>query len=170
MHCIMKIFYNSIWVVTLLKLWRNVSVQFSYSVVSDSLRPRGLQHTRLPCPSATPRAYSNSCPSSWWCHLTISSSVSPFSSFLQSFPALESFPMSQFFASGGQVLEFQLHISPSNEYLRITSFRIDRLDLLAVQGTLKSLLNTTVQKHQFFGTQLSLWSNAHNHTRLLEKP
>ena len=76
-------------------------------------------------------------PSSWWCHPTILSSVIPFSSCLQSFPATGSFPMSQFFASGGQVLEFQLYISPSNEYLRITSFRIDRLDLLAVQGTLK---------------------------------
>ena len=78
------------------------SVQFSYSVVSDSLRPHGLQHTRLPCPPPTPRAYSNSCSSSWWCHPTISSSVIPFSSCLQSFPASGSFPMSQFFASGGQ--------------------------------------------------------------------
>ena len=77
------------------------SVQFSCSVVSDSLRPCGLQYARLPCPSPTPRAYSNSCPSSEWCHPTISSSVVPFSC-LQSFPASGSFPMSQFFASGGQ--------------------------------------------------------------------
>ena len=78
------------------------SVQFSCSIVSDSLRPRGPQHARLPCPSPTPRAYSNSCPSSWWHHPTISSFVAPFSSRLQSFPASGSFPMSQFFASGGQ--------------------------------------------------------------------
>ena len=78
------------------------SVQFSCSVVSDSLRPYGLQHTRLPCPSPTPRACSNSCPSSRWCHPTISSSVVPFSFCLQPFPASGSFPMSQFFASGGQ--------------------------------------------------------------------
>ena len=79
------------------------SVQFSRSVVSDSLSPHGLQHARLPCPSATPGAYLNSCPVSWWCHPTISSSIVPFSYHLQSFPALGSFfPMSQFFTSGGQ--------------------------------------------------------------------
>ena len=78
------------------------SVQFSHSVVSDSLQPHGLQHTRLPCPSPTPGAYSNSCPLSQWCHPSISSSVLPFSSHLQSFPASGSFPMSQFFASAGQ--------------------------------------------------------------------
>ena len=80
----------------------NRSVQFSCSVVSDSLWPRGRQHARLPCPSPTPGACSNSCPLSWWCHPTISSSVALFSSCLQSFPASGSFPMSQFFASGGQ--------------------------------------------------------------------
>ena len=78
------------------------SVQFSHLVVLDSLRPHGLQHARPPCPSPTPRVYSDSCPLSWWCHPTISSSVVPFSSRLQSFPAKGSFPMSQFFASGGQ--------------------------------------------------------------------
>jgi len=78
------------------------SVQFSHSVMSDSLQPHGLQHTRPPCPSPTPKAYSNSCPSCQWCHPTISSSVIPFSSCLQFFPASGSFPMSQFFASGGQ--------------------------------------------------------------------
>ena len=82
-----------------------LSVQFSHSDVSDSLQPHGLQHTRLACPSPTPGACSNSCPSSWWCHPTISSSVIPFSSCLQSFPASGSFPMSQFFASGGQSIE-----------------------------------------------------------------
>ena len=78
------------------------SVRFSHSVVSGSLWPHGLQHARLPCPSPTPRAYSNSCPLSWWCHPTISSSVVPFSSHPQSFPASGSFPMSQFFTSGDQ--------------------------------------------------------------------
>ena len=82
------------------------SVQFSCSIVSNSLRPHGLQHARPPCPSPAPRVYSNSCPLSWWCHPTISSSVIPFSSHLQSFPASGSFQMSQFFTS--QVLEFQL--------------------------------------------------------------
>ena len=108
--------------------------------MSDSLRTHGLQHARLPCPLLTPGACSNSYPSSWWCHQTISSSVIPFFSCLLSFPASGSFQMSQFFASGGQILEFQLRISPSNEYLGLISLRMDRLDLLAVQGTLKSLL------------------------------
>ena len=78
------------------------SVQFSHSVLSDSLRPHGLQHTRLPCPSTTPRAYSNSCPLSQWCHPTMSLSVSPLSSYLQSLPASGSLPMGQSFSSGGQ--------------------------------------------------------------------
>ena len=82
--------------------WTPISVQFSCSVVSNSLRPHGLQDTRLPCPSPTARAYSNSCPSSWWCHPTISSFVIPFSSCIQSFPAPGSFQMSQLFTSGGQ--------------------------------------------------------------------
>ena len=84
------------------------SVQFSHSVVSDSFQPHGLHHTRLPCPSPTPRAYSNSCPSSWWCHPTISSSVVPFSSCPQSFPASGSFQMSQFLSSDGKRIDFQL--------------------------------------------------------------
>ena len=79
--------------------------------MSDSLPPHGLQHARLPCPSPTPGDYSNSCPSSWWCHPTISSSFAPFSSCLQSFPASESFPMSQFFASGGQCIEIKASAS-----------------------------------------------------------
>ena len=117
------------------------SVQFSRSMVSDSLQPHGLQQTRLPCPSPTPRAYSNSCPLSWWCHLTISSSVVPFSSRLQSFPASGSFQMSQFFTSGGpKYWSFSFSISPSSEYLALISFRMDWLDLLIVQWTLKSLL------------------------------
>ena len=116
--------------------------QFSHSVVSDSFWLHGPQLTRLPCPSSTPRACSNSYPSSWWCHPTISSSVVPFFSFcLQSFPASGSFLMSQFFVSGGQSTGAAASsISPSNEYSGPNSFRIDCFDLLAVQGTLKSLL------------------------------
>ena len=117
------------------------SDQFSLSVMSDSLQPHGQQHARLPCPSPTPRACSHSCPSSWWCHPIISSSVVPFSSCLQSFPASGSFQMSQFFASGGQSIGASASaISPSNEYSWLKSFRMDWFDLLAVQGTLKSLL------------------------------
>ena len=96
-----------------------------------------LQHTRLPCPSPTPRAYWNSCPLSWWCHPTISSSVISFSSHLQSFPASGFFLVSQFFASGGQ--SFSFSISSSNAYSGLIAFRIDWLDLLGVQGTRKSL-------------------------------
>ena len=117
------------------------SVQFNCSVVSNSLWLQGLLHTRPPCPSPTPRVYSNSCPLSRWSHPTISSSVVPFSSHLQSFPASGSFPMNQFFPSGGQSIKsFSFSISPSNEYSRLIFFRMDWLDLLAVQGTLKSLL------------------------------
>ena len=117
------------------------SVQFSCSVVSDSLRPHGLQHTRPPCLSPTPGVYSNSCPSHQWCHPTISSYVIPFSSRLQSFPASGSFPISQFFTSGGQTTgSFSFSISTSSEYSGLTSFRIDWFDCLTVQKTLKSLL------------------------------
>ena len=114
------------------------SVQFSHSVMSDSLRPHGLQHTRPPCPSPTPEVYSNSCLLSRWCHPVIASSIVPFSFHLQSVPASGSFRMSQFFTSGGQSIGFSA--SATNEYSGLISFRIDWLDLLAVQGTLKSLL------------------------------
>ena len=117
------------------------------------------------------KVHSNSCPLTRWCHPTISSSVIPFSSCLRSFPASGSFPMSQFFPSCGQSISFSLNISPSNEYSGLISFRMDWLDLLAVQGTLKRVFsNTTVQKIQFFCAQLSLWSNSHIHTWLMEKP
>ena len=116
------------------------SFQFTYSVMSNTLWPHGLQHSRLPCPSATPRAYSNSGPSSRWCHPTISSSDVLFSSCLQSFPASGSFPMSQFFASGGQSIGVSVSASVLPMNTRTDSFRIDWFDLLAVQGTLKSLL------------------------------
>ena len=115
------------------------SVQFSCSVKSDSLQPHGLQHASLLCPSPTPRAYSNSCPSSQWCYTTISSSVIPIYSCLQSFPASGSFPMSQFFTSGGQSIVVSASVLP----IHIQEwFPLGWTDwnLLAVKGTLKSLL------------------------------
>ena len=124
--------------------------------MSDSLRSHGLQHTRLPCPSPTLRTYSNSCPSSQWCHLTISSSVIPFSSCLQSFPASGSFQMSQFFTSGGQ----NLGVSASTSVLPINIqdwFPLGWTGLISLQSKRLSRVcfNTTVQKHQFFSAQLS---------------
>ena len=133
--------------------------QFSRSVVSNSLQPHELQHTRAPCPSSTPRVHSNSCPLSWWCHQAISSSVIPFSSCSQSLPASESFPKSQLFAWGGQSIGVSALASvlPMN----MISFSMDWLDLLAVQGTLKSLFQhhsskASVLWHSaFFTVQLS---------------
>ena len=114
--------------------------------MSDSLRPHGLQHTRLPCPSLSPGACSNSCPLSRWCHPTILSSVVPFSSCVQSFPASGSFLMSQLFPSGGQRIGASAweSVLPMNEYSRLISFKMDWLDLLVVQLTLKSFLNSSV--------------------------
>ena len=130
------------------------SVQFSRSVMSDSLRPHGLQHARPPCPSPTPGACSYSRPSSRWCHPTILSNVVPFSC-LQSFPASGSFPVSQFFTSDGQSIgSFSFSMSPCNEYSGLISFRIDWLELLGVQGTLKSLLQHHSSKASF------LWHSA----------
>ena len=131
------------------------SVQFSRSV--DSLRPHGLQQARLPCPSPTPRAYPNSCPLSWWCHPTISSSVVPFSSCPQSFPASESFPMSQLSTSGGQ----SIGISASTSVLPMNiqdPFPLGWTSWISLQskGLSRVFSNATVQKHQFFGSQLSL--------------
>ena len=147
------------------------SVQFSRSVVSDSLWPHGLQHARLLCLSPTPRVYSNSRPLSWWCHPTISSYVIPFSSRLQSFPASGSFQMSQLFASGGQTIgSFSFSISPSNEYSGLTFFRIDWFCLPAVQGTLKSLLQHHSSKASILRCSAFFKSNSHIHTWLLEKP
>ena len=143
-------------------LWRIVSVQFNHSVVSDSQRPHGLQHASPPCPSPTPRDYSNSHPQSQSCPPTISSTVIPFSSHLQSFPASGSFPVSQLFPSGGQSIgSFSFSTSSSNDYSGLSSFRIDRFDILAVQGTLKSLLQhhnskASIPPHSaFFMVQLS---------------
>ena len=129
------------------------SVQFSHSVVSDSLQPPGLQHTRLLCPSPTPRACSNSCSSSRWCHPAISSSVIPFSC-LQSFLASGSFSTSQLFASGGQ----SIGVSASTSVLPMNTqdwFPLGLIDWIS-KGLSRVFSNTTVQKHQFFGAQLSL--------------
>ena len=122
------------------------------------------------CLSPSPRAYSNSCLLSRWCHSTILSSVVPFPFCLQSFLASGSFPMSRLCIRWPKYWSFRVSISPSNEYSGLISFRMDWLDLLAVQGTLKSLLQHQSSKHQFFGAQPSLWFNSHIHIRLLEKP
>ena len=132
------------------------SVQFSHSVVSNSL-PHGLQHTRLPCPSPTPRVCSNSCPLSQWCHTNNSSSVIPFSSHLQSFQASGSFPTCQFFASGGQ----SIGVSASASILPLNIqnwFPLGWTDWISLQskGLSRVFSNTIVQKHQFFSAQLSL--------------
>ena len=132
------------------------SVQFSHSVVYDSLLPPGLQHARPPCWSPTPRFYSNSCPLSRWWHWTISSSVVPFSSCLQSFPALRSFQMSHFFTSGGQ----SIGVSAPATLLPMNIqdwFPLGWNHWISLQskGLSRVFSNTTVQKHQFFGAQLS---------------
>ena len=131
------------------------SVQFNCSVMSSSLWPHGLQQARPPCPSPTPRVYSNSCPLSWWCHPTISSSVIPFSSCPQSFPASGAFQMSQFFASGGQSIG--VSASASVFPMNIQDwFPLGWTDWISLQskGLSRVFSNTTAQKHQFFGAQL----------------
>ena len=144
---------------TIVQAWGRVLVQpqFSPSVVSNSLRPHELQHTRPPCPAPTPGVYSNSSPLSQWCHPTISSSVIPFSSCPQSFPASGSFPMSQFFLSDG----WSIGVSASTIVLPIITQ--DWIPLgwtgwisLQSKGLSSIFSNTTVHKHQFFGPQLSL--------------
>ena len=146
------------------------SVQFTSVTQScPTLQSHGMQYARPPCPSPTPRVYSNSCPLSQWCHPTISSSVVPFSSHLQFFPASGSFQMSQFFASGGQ----SIWVSASASVLPMNSqdwFPLGWTGWISLQSKEFSRVfsNTTFQKHQFFGAQLSLWSNFHIHT--LEKP
>ena len=144
--------------------------QFSHSVVSDSLRPHELQHSRLPYPSPTPRACSNSCPSSQWRHPNIASFVIPFSSCLQSFPASGSFQMSQYFPSGGQ----SIGVSASALVLPMNIqdwFPLGLTGWISLQskGISRVFSNTTVQNHQFFGSQLSSQSNSHIHTWPLGK-
>ena len=142
------------WMHGIIKLY---SVQFSRSVVSESLRPHESQHARSPCPSQTPGVYSNSCPPSRWCHPTISSSVIPLSSQLLTFPASESFPMSHFLASSGQ----SIGVSASTSVLPMNIqdwFPLGWTGWISLQskGLSRVLSNTTVQKHQFFGAQPSL--------------
>ena len=151
--------------------YRFSSVQFSRSVMSDSLQPRELQHARPPCPSRTPGVHSDSCPSSQWCHPAISSSVVPFSSYPQSLPASESFPMSQLFTWGGQ----SNRVSALASSLPKKSQGWSPLEWtgwisLQSKGLARVFSNTTVQKHQFFGAQPSSQSNSHIHTWPLEKP
>ena len=147
------------------------SVQFSRSVMSDSLWSHGLQQARPPCPSPAPRAYLNSCPSSSWCHPTTSSSVVPFSSCLQSFPALGSFLMSRFSTSGGR----SIGVSVSASVLPMSIwdwFPLGLTGWISLQSKGLSIVfsNTKVKKLQVFGTQLSLQSNSHIHTWVREKP
>ena len=152
--------------------WSNFSsVQFSRSVMSDSLQPHESQHARPPCPSPTPGVHPNPCPTSWWCHPTISSSVVPFSSCPQSFPPSGSFQMSQLFASGGQ----SIRVSASASFLPMNTQDWSPLGWtgwisLQSKGLSRVFSNTTVQKHQFFNAQSCLWSNSHIYTWLLEKP
>ena len=137
------------------------SVQFSRSVASNSLQPHKPQHTRLPCPSSAPGVHPNPCPLSRWCYPIISSSVVPFSFCPQSFPTWGSFQMSQLFTSGGQYWSFSFNIIPSNEHPGLTSFRMDWLDLLAVQGILKGLFQhhsskaSILRRSAFFTVQPS---------------
>ena len=143
----------------------------SVSVMSDSLWPHWLQHTRPPCPSPTPRVYSNSRPLSWWCHPTISSSVVPFSSCPQSLPASGSFQMNQLFALGGQ----SIGVSASASVLPMNAQNWSPLGWtgwisLQSKGLSRVFSDTTVQMHQFFGIQTCLWSDSHIHTWLLQKP
>ena len=152
--------------------WSKFSwVQFSCSVVSDSLQTDRLQNARLPCPLPISRACSNLCPLSQWCHSTISSSVIPFFSCLQSFTASGSLLVSQFFASSAQ----SIGVSASASVLPMNIldwFPSEWTGLISLQskGLSRVFSNTTVQKHQFIGTQPSLWSNSPMHTWLLEKP
>ena len=146
----------------------NQSLQFSHSVVSNSLQPNESQHARPPCPSPTPGVHTNPCPLCQWCHPAISSSVVPFSSCPQSFPASGPFPMSQLSASGGQIIRVSTSISvpPMNTRDWSPLWQTGWISLQS-KGLSRVFFNTTVQKHQFFDVQPSLWSNSHIHTWLL---
>ena len=146
------------------------SVQFSHSVVSDSLRPHGLQHPRPPCPSPTPRVYSDACSLSWWCHPTISSSVGPFSFCPQSFPASGSLPRSQFLASDGRSIGASALASVLPMNVQDCALGLTGLNSLLSKGLSRVFSSIIIQKHQFFGAQHSLWSNSNVCTWLLEKP
>ena len=146
-------------------------LQFSHSLMSNSLWPHEPHHARPCCPSPSPGVHSNSCPSSQWCHPAISSSVIPFSSCLQSLHASGSFPMSQLFAWGGQ----NIGVSASSVVLSMNTqdwspLRWTGWTSLQSKGLSRVFSNTTVQKHQFFSAQFSSQSNSHIHTWPLEKP
>ena len=155
---------------TYMNLQNCVLLLFSHSVVSDSVNPwtavclgtHGLQYARLPCPSPSPRVFSNSCPLSRWCHSTISSSIIPFSSCFQSFPASGTFPMNWLFASGGQSIAASASatVFPINIQGWLP-LGLTGLIFMLSKGLLRIFSSTTVWKHQFFGTQPSLWSNSH---------
>ena len=147
------------------------SVQFSHSVVSDSLGPKESQHARPPCPSPSPGVHSDSRPSNQWCHPAISSLVVPFSSCPQSFPSSESFPMSQLFTWGGQstrVSDLASFLPKKSQGWSLSEWT--GWISLQSKGLSRVFSNTTVQKHEFFGAQLSSQSNCHIHTWPLEKP
>ena len=147
------------------------SVQFSCSVMSDSSQPLALEHARPPCPSPSPGVYSLSRPLSRWCHPTISSSVVPFSSRLQSVPASGSFPMSHLSASGGQTIRASDSVSVLPMNIQ-DWFPLGWTGWTSLQskGLSRFFSSITVQKHQFFGAQLTLYSSSHIHTWPLEKP
>ena len=153
-----------------LQSWLTISLLFSRLVMSDSLWPHGLQHTRLPYPLLSPRVCSNSCPLSQWCHPTISYSVVPSSFCPQSFPVTESFPVSQLFASGGQITGASASASalPMNIQGSLP-LALTCLISLQSKGLSKVFSSTAAWKYQLFGAQPSLWSNSHIHTWLLEK-
>ena len=151
---------------------KNISVQFSSVAQScPTLPPHELKHSRPPCPSPAPGIYPNPCPLCQWCHSTISSSVIPFSSCLQPFPALGSFEISQIFTSGGQ----SIGVSASASVLPMNTQDWSPLGWtgwisLQPKGLSRVFSNTTVQKHHFFSAQLSLQSYSHIHTWPVEKP
>ena len=168
-------FWNSLafsMIQQMLAIWYllRYSVQFSHSVVSDSLWPYESQHAMPPCPSPSPGVHSNSHPSSWWCHPAISSSVVPSSSCLKSLPESESFPMSQLFAWGAQSIEVSDLASFLPKKSHGWSSEWTGWISLQSKGLSRVFSNTTVQKYQFFGIQLSSQSNSHIHTWPLEKP
>ena len=163
----------SVWLcpVKLACLENFLPIQFSCSVLSYSLWPHGLQHTRPHCPSASPRVFPSSCSLCWWFSPAISSSDALFSFCSQSFPVSETFPMSQFFTSGGQ----SIGASASALVLPVniqgwSPFRLTGLISLLAKGPSGVFESTTVQRYQFFGAEPSLWPNSHIHTWLLEKP
>ena len=154
-------------------MWHeHISVQFSLTVLSNSYRPHRIQHIRLPCPSPTPGACSNSCPWSWWCHTTMSSAVIPFSSLLNLSQHQGLFQWISSSIRWPKYWSFSFSISPSNEYSGLDWLPLGRTGWISLQckGLSRVFSSTTVEKHQFFSTLLSLQSNSHIHTWPLEKP